>query len=91
MSSSDTIFPRYNFTLVCFASVQNRICARNYSAAFELEAEVKNYFRFVGSEYVILNFDKLNNQRIDSVADIDYVVEINTNPLSCFKLLKAYI
>ena len=83
MSSSNAIIPRYNFTLVCFASVQNRICARYYSAAFELEAEDKNFVRFVGSEYAILGFDKLKNQRNDSIADIAYIVEIDTNPLSC--------
>ena len=49
-----------------------------------------NYVRFVNSEYAILGFDRLKNQRNDQDCEVAYVAEIQSNPLSCFKLLKAY-
>ena len=49
-----------------------------------------NYLRFVNSQYVILGMDKLKNQKNYLDSDLAYVAEVNTNPISCFKLLKAY-
>ena len=50
-----------------------------------------NYGRFVGTKYTILGFDKLKSQRNDSDVGIAYFSELEANPLSWFKLLKAYV